>query len=224
MRTGLLPLLAASAVLLIACGGGRSLVPEEGATARPPAAPDSFLVDFETTEGTFTVAAHRAWSPAGVDRFYDLVRRGYYRDIVIYRVVEGYVAQFGIHDDPGVNRAWRDRGLPDEPVRVPNRRGRVSFARGGPESRTVQLFINLEDNDPRLDTLTVGGIEGYPPIGEVVEGMDVVDRFEDGYGNEPARRQDSIARLGNDYLERAFPELDRILETRIVREWPPRER
>jgi len=129
------------------------------------------------------------------------------------------VAQFGIHADPDVREAWRDRGLPDEPVRVANERGRVAFARGGPESRSVQLFINLVDNNPRLDTLVVRGIEGYPPIGEVVDGMQTVDAFEARWGNQPAERQDSIYRAGNEYLDRAFPELDRILSATVVQEW-----
>lgn len=215
-----LPTVAAAVIgaVLSACGGP-SLLPDSDPGALPPRAPDSFHVAFETTEGDFTVAAYRDWSPLAVDRFYDLVRRGYYEDIVVFRVVEDYVAQFGIHPDPAVRQAWRERGLPDEPVRVANERGRVAFARGVPESRTVQLFINLVDNDPRLDTLVVRGIEGYPPIGEVVDGMEVVDAFEARWGNQPAERQDSIYQAGNAYLDRAFPDLDRILRATVVQEW-----
>jgi len=161
----------------------------------------------------------RKWAPNGAARFYNLVRHGFYDDCRFFRVIQGFMAQFGIHADPDVREAWRDRGLPDEPVRVANERGRVAFARGGPESRSVQLFINLVDNNPRLDTLVVRGIEGYPPIGEVVDGMQTVDAFEARWGNQPAERQDSIYRAGNEYLDRAFPELDRILSATVVQEW-----
>lgn len=216
----LLPPAAAAAVALAACGGGRAVLPDADAaatTATP--APDSFVVAFETTRGTFEVKAHRGWSPHAVDRFHELVSRGYYTDVPVFRVVEGYVAQFGIHPDPEVAEAWLDEGVPDEPVRAANERGRVAFARGGPDTRGVQLFINLADNSPRLDTMTVEGVTGYPPIGEVIAGMAVVDAFEDRYGNDPARYQDSIIALGDDYLERVFPGLDVIREARVVREW-----
>lgn len=206
--------------LVAACAGAPGLIPDDPA-APPPVAPDSFLVAFETTAGPFRVMAHRAWSPAGVDRFRDLLRRGYYDDQVVFRVVEGFVVQFGLHGDPAVNAGWEGAAIPDEPVRVPNTRGRVSYARGGPHSRTVQLFINLRDNSPRLDTLSSGTVAGYPPIGEVVEGMDVVDRLEGKYGGAPAARQDSIRLLGNAWLERTYPDLDRILRARVVESWNP---
>lgn len=212
-------LMAAGAVALAAaCGGTPSLVPDEPMKATP-VAPDSFLVEFETTEGPVRMMAYREWSPAKVDRFHDLLRRGYYDDIVIFRVVDDYVAQFGLHGTPEVTAAWRRRGIPDEPVVAANERGRVSFARGGPETRSVQLFINLSNNSPRLDTLLTGGVGGYPPIGEVVSGMEAVDRFEAKYGNEPATRQDSIAQLGNPWLTSRYPDLDRILTARIVESW-----
>lgn len=209
-------------VLLSACGAGPSRLPPEP-PAPSPAAPDSFLVRFETSQGPFVVAAHRDWSPLGVDRFYDLVRRRSWDDIVLFRVVKGFVVQFGIADDSLVNRAWRARGLPDEPVVESNRRGRVSFARGGPATRSQQVFINLADN-PRLDTMSVGGVTGYPPLGEVAEGMEVVDRFKGDYGNAPAQSQDSITRLGNAWLDRTFPGLDRIQTARVIREWRSRRR
>lgn len=209
------PLLALALLLAMgACGGGISLLPSEDAPAPPPTAPDSFRVLFETTEGRFVVEAYREWSPAGVDRLWDLVRRGYYDDTPVFRVVEGYVAQFGIHGDSAVYREWTERGIPDEEVRVPNERGTVSFARSGPRSRTTQLFVNLADNTPRLDTLDYNGVSGFPPIGRVVEGMDAVDAFEDRYGNDV--RQDSIVARGREYLDRAHPGLAWIVEARIV--------
>ena len=213
------PVGAALGVALIgACAGTPSLVPDDPA-APPPAAPDSFDVEFQTSEGPFVVRAHREWAPVGVDRFHDLVRRGYFDGVVFFRVVEGFVVQFGLHGDPAVTEIWTGATLPDEPVRVPNERGRVSYARGGPGTRSVQLFINLRSNSPRLDTLSSGPVAGYPPIGEVVRGMEVVDSLEGRYGGEPASRQDSIRALGNAWLDRTYPELDRVLTARIVQRW-----
>ena len=216
----LLPLLAVFLCTLGACGRRAPLVPAEPpGQSTSPAAPDSFLVRMETTRGLVTILARREWAPLGVDRFHDLVRRGFYDGVTVYRVVEGYVAQFGHTDSLEVNRAWGDRPIADEPVRAGNARGRVAFARSGPGSRTYQLFINLGNNSPRLDTLAVSGVVGYPPIGEVVEGMDAVAAFESRYGNEPSSRQDSIRARGRAYLDVAFPGLDRILTAEVVRSW-----
>lgn len=199
------------------CARTPALVP--GAAERPVTGPDSFRVAFETSRGRFDVIAHRAWAPIGVDRFYDLVRRGYYDDARFHRVVRGFVAQFGLAGDPRVTEAWRVRPIPDEPVHQSNRRGRVAFARGGPNTRTTQLFINLRDN-ARLDTLNRFG---FPPIAEVVSGMDVVDSLYAGYGEAMPRGQgppqDSIRVLGNEYLRRAFPRLDFIRTARVTRQW-----
>lgn len=185
-------------------------------------APDSFRVAFETSRGRFEAMAHRAWAPNGVDRFYDLVRRHYYDDVRFFRVVPGFVAQFGLSGDPRVSEAWRTRSIPDEPVRQSNRRGRIAFARGARNTRTVQLFVSLRDN-ARLDTLN--GF-GFPPIAEVVSGMDVVDSLYSGYGEGAPRGsgpvQDSIRAQGNAYLHRAFPRLDFIHRARVVREWKRR--
>jgi peptidyl-prolyl cis-trans isomerase A (cyclophilin A) len=211
------PLLLLAGALTSAACARRSPLPRDD--ERTPVAPDSFRVAFETSRGRFDVTARRDWSPAGVDRFYDLVRRRYYDDVYIFRVVPGFVAQFGLSGEPRVSDAWRSRTIPDEPVRQSNRRGRVAFARGGPNTRTVQLFVNLRDN-PRLDTLS--GF-GFPPIAEVVAGMDVVDSLHAGYGDGPPRGagppQDSIRAGGNAYLRRAFPRLDVIRTARVVTEW-----
>jgi peptidyl-prolyl cis-trans isomerase A (cyclophilin A) len=205
---------------LAACGGAPSRLPTKLAPAT--VAPDSFLVRFETGKGPFDVMVHRAWSPAAAARVYDLVRRRHYDDIRVFRVVPNYVVQFGLTGDSAVDWAWRGQGLPDEPVLQPNTRGRVGFARAGPRTRSTQLFIDLKDNTPRLDTLAVGGVVGYPPFGEVVRGMAVVDSMNAEYGGAPAEQQDSIATLGNAWLDREYPRLDRILSARIVREWGPR--
>jgi peptidyl-prolyl cis-trans isomerase A (cyclophilin A) len=184
------------------------------------AAPDSFSVAFETSRGRFVVMAHRDWSRLGVDRFHFLVRHGYYDGARFFRVVPGFVVQWGISGDPAVNKVWSERYVPDEPVRRSNTRGRMSYARGGPNTRGVQLYVNLADN-PRLDTLSTFG---FPPIGEVIEGMTVVDSMYDGYscrrgsvGTCPS--QDSIQAGGNAYVSRVYPRLDYIRRARVTKEW-----
>jgi peptidyl-prolyl cis-trans isomerase A (cyclophilin A) len=183
------------------------------------ATPDSFLVSFETTRGRFDVMAYSRWAPVGTDRFYELVHRHFYDSVIVFRVVKGFVAQFGIHGDPAVSAAWRNRRIADDQVREGNKRGRLSFARGGPGTRTTQLFVNFADN-ARLGT---SGTIGFPAFAEVVKGMDVVDSLYAGYGGTPSGRQDSISRQGNAYLRRAFPKLDMIKTARIIQEWrrPP---
>lgn len=195
------------------------LLPPTGGEWASPAAPDSFEITFETSKGPFIVRAHRDWSPAGVDRLHDLIRRRVYDDLRVYRMMPGFVAQFGLGASPEASAAWQRLGIPDEPVVRENRRSRVSFARGGPRTRSLQIFINLGNNSPRLDTLTAGGVVGYPPIGEVTAGMEAVDLFTAEYGAAPAQRQDSIRALGNAWLDRTYPNLDRIFRARITREW-----
>jgi peptidyl-prolyl cis-trans isomerase A (cyclophilin A) len=159
-----------------------------------------------------------------VDRFYNLVRARFFDDGRFFRVVGGFVAQFGLSGDPKVNAAWKGKPIPDDPVRATNHRGTLAFARSGPASRSVQLYFNLVDNTPRLDTLN--GI-GFPPIAETVEGLAVLDSLYAGYGGTrtnrvPGPSQDSIEVQGNAYLERAYPKLDYIRTARIVWESPRR--
>ncbi len=184
------------------------------------AAPDSFDVRVESSRGPFVIRARRDWSPAGVDRFYYLVRNRYYDETRFFRVVSGFVVQWGIPGVPAVAAAWENRTIPDEPVKASNVRGRLSYARGGPDTRGTQLFINLADN-ARLDS--TGGF-GFPPIGEVVEGMAVVDSLNAEYGGtntdrKPGPSQAEIRSEGNAYLTREFPRLDFIRTARIVRSW-----
>ena len=160
----------------------------------------------------------RAWSPAGVDRAYYLMANDFYAGARIYRVERGFVAQWGFSGDPVLDSTWRSHPVPDEPVVASNTRGVVSFARGGPRSRSYTLFVNLVDN-PRLDTLEARGVLGYPPIGRIDRGLDVIDGFYDAYREDPPR-QDSIASFGNAYLRRHYPRLDSIVTTRVVRRWP----
>jgi peptidyl-prolyl cis-trans isomerase A (cyclophilin A) len=220
------------ALLVIAAGCGGDSVPETAGAdtstvateePAPPAAdasllqptspafqataPDTFRVRFETTKGEFTVAVNRAWSPNGVDRFYNLVRNGYYNDVAFFRVVPGFMVQFGIHGDPAVSGAWRPQRIPDDPVVESNRRGYVSFAMAGPNTRTTQLFINFADNS-QLDGM------GFSPIGRVVEGMEVVDAIYGGYGEGAPQgqgpEQGRVQAEGNEYLRASFPQLDYI--------------
>jgi peptidyl-prolyl cis-trans isomerase A (cyclophilin A) len=177
-------------------------------------APEVFRVRFETSRGPFVVEAHRAWSPWGVDRFYYLVRHEFYDGTRFLRVLPGYIVQFGIHGDPTIAGSWKNRFFPDDTVRhQSNMRGRLSFASAGPHTRTTQLFINLRNN-PDLD-------QGYAPIGEIVEGMSVVDSLYSGYGEGPpggtGPDQSRIFADGNEYLDKNFPKLDYVKTARIVK-------
>jgi len=183
-------------------------------------APDSFVVAFETNRGNVLVSAHRDWSPLGVDRLHFLVTHGYYDGARFFRVVPGFVVQWGIAGDPALSSVWGERRLPDEPVRQSNTRGRVSYARSGPNTRSVQLYINTGAN-PRLDTTSTFG---FPPIAEVRSGIELVDSM---YAEYSCRRgsqgtcpsQDSIEVKGNVYLQRVYPKLDYVKRAHVVREW-----
>ena len=185
-------------------------------------APARFDVVFETTKGNFTVHAEREWSPLGVDRFFALVRSGYYNGAILYRVGPtqtfkgGRVVQWGLHGDPRVNKAWDGVTIKDEPATHPHVRGSLSFARGGPETRSVELAIFLTAN-PEADTIVANGVTGFPTIGEITEGIEVADSFFDKYGNEPNEHSDQIAAEGSAYLDRVYPGLDRILSARVVK-------
>ena len=170
-------------------------------------APDSFRVAFTTNKGAFVVEATRAWSPNGADRFYALARSGFFDENRFFRVIPGYIAQFGINDQKKVNESWDDKPLPDDPPRESNARGTLVFTSSGPNTRSHQLFINLKDN-PKLDA------QGFVPFGRVVSGMGVVDSLYDDYGDTP--QQQMIQALGNNYLLRMFPKLDYITTARIV--------
>lgn len=178
-------------------------------------APETFRAKFITTKGDFVIEANRQWSPEGVDRLYQLIESGFYDEIAIFRVVDGFVAQFGIHDQKAVTEFWKNNSINDEPVVHTNVRGTISFARAGAKTRSSQLFINYSDNT-NLDTYNAGGVVGYPPIAEVVEGMDVVDSFYNGYGEAPSRAQGEITEKGNAFLKEKFPKLDYILSAEII--------
>jgi len=170
-------------------------------------APDTFKAQFVTTKGKFTVEVTRSLAPGGADRFYNLVRSGFFTDIAFFRVVPGFMCQFGIHGDPGVAAKWRDANITDDAVKGSNTRGTITFATAGPNTRTTQLFINFADN-PNLDG------QGFAPFGKVIEGMDVVDKINSEYGETPD--QGRIQGEGNAYLKKEFPRLDYIKSATIL--------
>jgi peptidyl-prolyl cis-trans isomerase A (cyclophilin A) len=176
-------------------------------------APDTFKAKFETTKGSFTVEVTRALSPNGADRFYNLVRAGYFADLALFRVIPGFMCQFGIHGDPKISAAWRNAKIPDDPVKTSNVRGAITFATAGPGTRTTQLFINYGDN-ARLDGM------GFSPFGKVTEGMDVVDKINGEYGEgAPQGRgpeQGRVQKEGNAYLKQDFPRLDYIKSATLL--------
>jgi cyclophilin family peptidyl-prolyl cis-trans isomerase len=206
----------AAALWAAACGPNEALWDPTPAMLAAPA-PDSFVVAVETSEGTFDVTMHRSWSPLGVDRAYHLMKNDFYAGARFYRVESDFVAQWGFSGNPALDSLWEAKPIDDEPVVASNERGVVSFARAGPRSRSYTMFVNLVDNQ-RLDDLPSGGVVGYPPIGRISSGLDVIDGFYPGYKFDPPD-QDSIAALGNEYLRRRYPQLDSIVSTRVLREW-----
>jgi len=177
-------------------------------------APATFKVKYHTTKGDITVAVTRDWSPNGADRLYNLVKIGYYKDIAYFRVVPGFMAQFGIHGDPAVNKVWRTATLPDDPVKQSNKKGFLTFAKtGAPNSRSVQFFLNLVDN-ANLDGM------GFAPIGQIVEGLDVLEKINSEYGEGAPRGrgpdQGRVQQEGNAYLKKDFPRMDYIVSAEIL--------
>jgi peptidyl-prolyl cis-trans isomerase A (cyclophilin A) len=199
-------LLAASAVVVAGQGDAKAQ------KLRTPAAftekaPATYKVTLDTSKGPIVIDVHRDWAPNGADRFYNLVKSGFYDNVRFFRVIPNFMAQFGIHGDPAVASAWRQAQIKDDPVKQSNLRGFVTFATAGPNTRTTQLFINFKDNSS-LDK------QGFAPFGEVSKGMDVVDKIYDGYGEgAPRGRGPDQGRLqseGNAYLQKDFPKLDYI--------------
>ena len=170
-------------------------------------APDVFKVKMTTTKGDVIIQVNRGWAPLGADRFYNLIRGGFYKDAAFFRIVPGFVAQFGIPARPDVGQKWEQARIPDDRVLQSNKRGTLTFATAGPNTRTTQIFINFGDST-FLDSM------GFAPFGQVLEGMDVVDKLFAGYGEAP--RQDLISSQGKAYLDKNFPNLDRILSTTIM--------
>ncbi len=196
----------------------RQILLDPGHPAWDEPAPDTFLARFETSAGAFAIQVVRAWAPIGADRFYNLVRHGYYDDSRFHRTVPDFIVQWGLAGDPEVTAAWLGQTIPDDTLVVAsNVKGTIAFAFTDPNTRTTQVYINVVDNS-RLDA------QGFPPFGRVVEGMDAVDRIYSGYGENSGggvRRGDQSAIVvgGNAYLDREFPLLDRLIRARV--EPPP---
>jgi len=170
-------------------------------------APEVYKVKFTTTKGDVIIQVNRVWAPIGSDRFYNLVRGGFYKDAAFFRIVPRFVAQFGIPARPDVAAVWDRAYLVDDRVTQSNKRGTLTFATAGPNTRTTQIFINYSDNTS-LDS------QGFAPFGTVIEGMDLVDKFFAGYGESPD--QSRITAQGKAYLDKSFPNLDRIISAVVM--------
>jgi peptidyl-prolyl cis-trans isomerase A (cyclophilin A) len=206
----------ASSVLAAACAAALSLT---AAAAAPDAlkdpskvtakSPEVFKAKFDTTKGVFVIEVHRDWAPNGADRFYALVKNGYYDGVKFFRVVPGFVVQWGIHGDPAIAKTWLQSTIKDDPVKESNKKGYVTYAKSNaPNSRSVQLFINLQDNTG-LDS------KWFAPFGKVVEGMDVVNKLNGEYTEGLTQLQGRIADEGNAFLEKHYPNLDAINKATI---------
>jgi len=169
-------------------------------------APEKFKAKFDTSKGAFVVEVHRDWAPKGADRFYNLVKNGFFDDTRFFRVVPDFMVQFGLNGDPNIQKNWANANIPDDPVKQSNKKGYITFATRGANTRTTQLFINFKDN-AGLDR------QGFAPFGEVVSGMDVVEKINSQYGERPV--QGSIQTEGNAYLNKEFPKLDYIKKATI---------
>jgi peptidyl-prolyl cis-trans isomerase A (cyclophilin A) len=170
-------------------------------------APAEYRAAFDTSAGPFVVLVHRSWAPKGADRFYNLVKYGFFDNVRFFRVLPNFMAQFGINGDPAVQRPWENANLADDPATQSNRRGTITFANAGPNTRSTQVFINFKNNS-FLDGQT------FAPFGEVVSGMEAVDKITAEYGERPD--QGLIHRQGNAYLTKAFPRLDYVKKATIV--------
>jgi homoserine O-acetyltransferase len=218
----------ALASMIVGCGPGATVTNDADARRAillnpdhpewSQAAPPVSRLRFETSKGPFVLEVNRSWGPVGADRFYNLVRLGFYDDARFHRVSPGYIVQFGLPGDPAVTAAWKDSQIPDDPPRADNRRGTYAFAQMGPDTRLSQIYINLGDNS-RNDG------EPFTMLGTVVEGMEVLDALYSGYGEDSGSgmrrgRQGPIEEGGNEYLDREFPALDRLIRACVVEPEP----
>jgi len=205
-----------AAALALTAGAAAPALGQSADLVNPAAlrdrAPDTFKVRFDTTKGVFVVQVNRAWAPQGADRFYNLVKNGFYDDVRFFRVISGFMVQFGIHGDPKIAAPWREARIQDDPVTQSNKRGFVTYAMAGPNTRTTQLFINFGDNSS-LDR------QGFSPFGQVISGMDVVDKLNPEYGEGAPRGrgpdQGRLQKEGNAYLKKDFSRMDYIRKATI---------
>jgi cyclophilin family peptidyl-prolyl cis-trans isomerase len=206
-------LLSVVALVAAGCGGGSSSSSKPDPALLHPAkltakAPQLFDVTFHTTAGDFTMSVHRTWAPRAADRFYNLVKNHFYDGDKIFRVVPGFVVQFGISPFPEVSKAWQNATIPDDTITVHNQRGAVAFASAGPDTRTTQVFIDL-GNNYNLD------VDQFAPFAAVTDGMDVVEKLYSGYADKPTPEQGKMMTQGNAYFDKAWPKLDAIISTKI---------
>ena len=169
-------------------------------------APATYKAKFDTSKGPFVIEVHRAWAPKGADRFYNLVKNGFFDDTRFFRVVPDFMVQFGIHGDPAIQKNWANANIQDDSKNQSNKKGFVTFATRGPNTRTTQIFVNYKDN-AFLDS------QGFTPFGQVVTGLDVVEKINSQYGEKP--NQGSIQSQGNAYLNKDFPKLDFVKKATI---------
>lgn len=201
-------LLASVLFVAAACGGGSSSKAVAPAALLTPSkltaqAPETYKATFETTAGDFTITVHRDWAPLGADRFYNLVKSGFFDGERIFRVVPNFVVQWGISPYPEVSSTWQNAAIPDDPVKEHNDRGTVSFATAGANTRTTQVFVNLAKNR-MLDGM------GFAPFGEVTSGMDTIGKLYGGYADKPTPHQGDMAAQGEDYFKANWPKLSTI--------------
>jgi cyclophilin family peptidyl-prolyl cis-trans isomerase len=204
-------MLAAVSIVLGQAGTNAAL---KNPAALKEMAPATFKVNFDTSAGMFVVEVHRDWAPNGADRFYNLVKNGYYDNVRFFRVIPDFMVQFGINGDPALNAAWQPARIPPDPVKQSNKRGFITYAMAGrPDTRTTQVFINFKDNSASLDG------QGFAPFGQVTSGMNVVDKIYSGYGegapNGQGPEQGRIQAEGNAYLTKSFPKLDYVKKATI---------
>jgi len=199
--------LVAAFAALVSCGTKPKRSMEQG--------PAQYKVKLQTTKGDVVILVHRDWSPLGADHFYELVKSGYYDNNAFFRVVKGFMVQFGMNGDPALNKHWSDININDDPPKVPNKTGSVAFAKpSAPNARSTQVFINVADNSASLDP------QGFTPFGEVIQGLDLVMTLYSDYGDAPpggqGPDQGTIAESGNTYLKQHFPHLDYITKATIL--------
>lgn len=192
---------------------GRTSMPSDSGLMSPSKlteqAPANYDAKFVTTKGDFTVHVVRSLAPLGADRFYNLVKHGFFDDCSLFRVVNGFVVQFGINGNPKIATSWANANIKDDTVNGSNTKGTITFAMAGRNTRTTQVFINL-GNNAALDS------QGFSPFGQVTQGMSVVESLYSGYADQPTSHQGEITMQGNAYLKQSFPKLDSIISATIV--------
>lgn len=180
-------------------------------------APETFKAEFITTKGNFTVEVTRAWSPLGADRFYQLIKSGYYNNTIVFRVVKDFLVQFGVSEDKPKNIFWQGKNIKDEPAVASNTTGTICFSRGAPNTRKTSIFINMRDN-LTYDTMTVAGVKGFVPFAKIISGIEVAQSFFSEYGNTTLKAADTIYFKGNAWMNKRFPGLDRIQEVKLLKD------